>query len=211
MKRTRRSIFRTTTVLLLLFSSTTQAEIYIIKIGTNYHSLYNLCIGDTLRFVGDSANMNVYGSVQGYVYNNQTSNYDNFNIVSYTGIATSYDHILAAGDTSFFYNLGTFYPLTDGNLFFNCLSTNIEKIASKSTECFYLNPFSQQTILQTSRVLKEAELTVYDEHGRQVKQIKGIFGNTIVVKRDGLKNGIYYFLLTQDSEIVFENKLVIID
>jgi hypothetical protein len=207
----KRKFILITTLCLLLLASNAKAEMYTIKIGTNYNSLFNLCYGDTLKFVGDSVNPNVYGAVQGYVYNNQTSSYDNFYVVSDTNMATSYEHILVPGDTAYFYNLGTFHPLTDGHLFFNCLSTSIEKITFKTNQSFFPNPFSEQTVLQTNDILQQSTLTLYNVFGEQVKQQTNIFGKTIVLYRDNLTSGIYFFRLTQGSKIISENKLVIIN
>ena len=77
----------------------------------------------------------------------------------------------------------------------------------------YPNPFSSSTIIQTqaNTILKDACLTVYNSFGQQVKQLKNISGQTIILQRDDLSNGLYYINLTQDNKTITTEKLIIID
>lgn len=72
----------------------------------------------------------------------------------------------------------------------------------------YPNPFSSQTTLQTDKILKDATLTVYNSIGRQVKQIKNIFG-PITLERDNLPGGIYFIRLTQDNKTIATEQVII--
>lgn len=73
------------------------------------------------------------------------------------------------------------------------------------------NPFSVQTILQTTLQLKNATLRVVDFSGHIVKEIKNIYGHKIVITRDNLLSGLYLVRLVQDDEEITTEKLIIID
>ena len=75
----------------------------------------------------------------------------------------------------------------------------------------YPNPFSTQTTLQTSKVFKDATLTVYNSFGQQVKQLNNISGQAVTLHMDTLPSGLYFTRLTQDNKIIARNKLVITD
>ncbi|MBL7888202.1 MAG: CotH kinase family protein [Bacteroidia bacterium] len=75
----------------------------------------------------------------------------------------------------------------------------------------YPNPFTESTTLQTNKVLKNATLTVYNSYGQTVKQIKNIYGQTIILQRDNLSSGLYFIRLTQDHEVITANKFIITD
>lgn len=73
------------------------------------------------------------------------------------------------------------------------------------------NPFSSSTTLQTNKVFNNAILTIYDMYGRQIKEIKNITGQTIILNRDNLPSGLYFVRLTQDNKIIITDKLIIND
>jgi hypothetical protein len=73
------------------------------------------------------------------------------------------------------------------------------------------NPFTTQTILQTSNPYKNANLTFYNSFGQQVKQVKNISGQTITLYRDNLTRGIYFIRLTEDDKVIATDKLIISD
>jgi len=75
----------------------------------------------------------------------------------------------------------------------------------------YPNPFYLETTIQTSNLLHNATLTVYNSYGQKVKQIKNISGKTVNFHRDNLSSGMYIIWLTQDNKTISADKLVIID
>ena len=80
---------------------------------------------------------------------------------------------------------------------------------SKTVINAYPNPFSTQTTLKTDQTLKNATLTVYNSFGQQVKEIKNISGQTVVLNRDNLASGLYFIRLTEDNKTFYIGKLVI--
>jgi len=75
----------------------------------------------------------------------------------------------------------------------------------------YPNPFSNSTTLQSNNPLKNATFILYNSFGQTVKQIKNLSGQTIILYRDNLPSGIYFFHLIEGSEIIATDKLVIMD
>jgi len=73
----------------------------------------------------------------------------------------------------------------------------------------YPNPFSIKTTLWTSSQLKNATLTVINVFGQIVAQMENISGQTIVINRDHLANGLYFVLLTEDSKQIEMKKIII--
>jgi hypothetical protein len=72
-------------------------------------------------------------------------------------------------------------------------------------------PFSTETTLQSDKILRDATLIVYNTAGQQVKQIKNISGQTIIFQRGNLPEGLFFFQLIQDDEILTTGKLTITD
>ena len=71
------------------------------------------------------------------------------------------------------------------------------------------NPFSSYTNLITDIYLKDATLNIYNTNGQLVKQIEKISGQTILLKREGLPDGLYYFKLLQEKNNLITGKLII--
>jgi hypothetical protein len=76
---------------------------------------------------------------------------------------------------------------------------------------FFPNPFSNETTLKINSTLVNADLIVYDAFGRQVKQMKNINGQSVVINREGLGKGLYYIFIIQDHTTVANSKLIIMD
>ena len=73
------------------------------------------------------------------------------------------------------------------------------------------NPFSTQTTLHSSNLLKNATLTLYNCFGQEVKQLKNISGQTVTLFRDNLPSGIYFYKLSDSKEFFSTGKIIISD
>jgi hypothetical protein len=73
------------------------------------------------------------------------------------------------------------------------------------------NPFSVETVIQTSHPLINASLKVYDINGKLVRQINNITGQSITLFRDNLPGGLYFIKLLQENKMIAEEKVAIID
>lgn len=112
-----------------------------------------------------------------------------------------------------------FYSLEYDNILSKLYAIHWETISTKITELnisknpinIFPNPFSIQTTIETYKPLKNATLNLYNLQGQLVKQIKNISGQTIIISRDNLSNGLYKLQLTQDNQTIATDKLVIMD
>lgn len=75
----------------------------------------------------------------------------------------------------------------------------------------YPNPFFSETTLHSDSGLEDATLIVYNSFGQIVKQITNISGQAVVLSRDDLASGLYFFWLTDENKAVAAGKLVIYD
>lgn len=190
--------------LLALFESNLNASSHIIKIGTNYESFYNLCPGDTLKFTGDSLNMNVYGSIQGFVYNSITHTNDNFSIISYYNLETTYIHIVTAGDSSYYY--GTMQPsLQNGGLYINCTITSILHKNINKNLIVYPNPTnSVLNISDAQNLFENSTIEIVNFLGQNVLFIA--FQSQIDISK--LESGIYTLKIKDDTGNFFTAKIL---
>lgn len=73
------------------------------------------------------------------------------------------------------------------------------------------NPFKNQTMLKTDKVMRNAILTMKNKYGQIVKQMENIVGQTIILKRDGLSSGLYFIHLSENNKTIASEKLIIVD
>jgi hypothetical protein len=85
----------------------------------------------------------------------------------------------------------------------------VREIHSNTSISAYPNPFSASTTFQLPRALSFGTLTVFDCFGRMVAQRNNIDGQTIIFNRDNLKDGLYYYRIQQDLDLIKEGKLLI--
>ena len=89
--------------------------------------------------------------------------------------------------------------------------TGTEEVYLNEHVNVYPNPFSSEAIIETDNAFKNATLVVYNSIGQPVKQIKDITGQSVVLSRDNLPNGLYLLQLTQGHRNLKTIKIVISD
>lgn len=148
---------------------------------------------------------------------NPDSSFDADGIVT-TQIKSNLDHakavviqsdgkIVAAG-----YCMPTFGYSSFALARYNTEPTKVSTANKKGIEInIYPNPFAGMTTLYAGEPLYNATLTIHNCYGQVLRKIEHISGQAIVVKRDDLPSGMYILRLSQDSNIITTNKLVIID
>ncbi len=110
------------------------------------------------------------------------------------------------------YGLPNFIDSYDyANTIFKCQEVDVTEENLNEKISISPNPCASQTIIHTDKVFNDAILDVYNSLGQQVKQIKNIFGSTIILYRDNLLNGVYFIRLTQNNKVITTNKLIIMD
>lgn len=82
------------------------------------------------------------------------------------------------------------------------------------TDCteahIYPNPFKQMTTLEvTGKDYEQLELSVFDVAGRLVKTIASTEKKRIQLTKDEMRQGVYFYQLKGDNELINTGKLVI--
>ncbi len=110
--------------------------------------------------------------------------------------------------------LGT-YRVSITNLTLECDSLQFSTVLN-NTNIQYANfnsispnPFDVETTITVDKTLQGASLSIYNGKGQIVKQINGISGQTIRLKRDHLVNGVYFMALTQDNKLIATDKIIV--
>ena len=91
-----------------------------------------------------------------------------------------------------------------------------EKLANTSDEVqtgLYPNPFSIETILyiDPELPLNNASLLIFDNTGKVVRTNTNINSDGLIIKRDNLNSGIYFYQFINNGKILSSGKLMIID
>jgi len=73
----------------------------------------------------------------------------------------------------------------------------------------YPNPFSESTMIEFNDEPGKSTFSLYAMHGQLVQEIKNISTNFILVERNNLPEGIYFFQIRNNFEIIGEGKLII--
>lgn len=99
------------------------------------------------------------------------------------------------------------------NNYIQCYTNSISLKEEPLTQSIsiYPNPFSEFTNINTTSLLKNTCLTVYNVFGQQVQQIPNISGQTINFPRNNIASGIYFIKLTQEGKTILNDKLIITD
>jgi N-acetylneuraminic acid mutarotase len=84
---------------------------------------------------------------------------------------------------------------------------DLDKIAHVKV---FPNPFAERLTISVSQdhKINDATLIVFDVHGRKVKELKNISSNEIILDREGLRNGIYFFELLENNATLSTGKFI---
>lgn len=95
----------------------------------------------------------------------------------------------------------------------NCpLFTGVGDVNNNNSKyLIYPNPFTHAAFISLPSVLTNADLNIYNIQGLKVKSINNINGNIIKIDKDNLLKGIYFIKLTEESNTIIYEKLVLID
>lgn len=94
----------------------------------------------------------------------------------------------------------------------NTYSTATQEVLTNENMIkIYPNPFNSYTTIQLNKTVINAEATIFNLYGQQVKNIKNIFGQKIIFHRDNIPSGLYFIHITKDNKIISTSKLIITD
>ena len=127
-------------------------------------------------------------------------------------VCTSVDFPYITGDSWVTSNGSLDYITLELNVICNFSPTH--RLAQKNEigiAEFYPNPFSTSATLQIKEDLKieNAELDIFDLQGKRVREIENINSNTIMIKKDDLPNGMYFYRLSDGNDIVTSGRFII--
>lgn len=93
------------------------------------------------------------------------------------------------------------------NYCFAGISENI----SEFSLTIYPNPFNSFATIQFDKVSNSSQISIYNTFGQEVKTIKNISSDKLVIDRENLRGGIYTLRLTENDRIIKTEKLIITD
>lgn len=119
------------------------------------------------------------------------------------GIHKSFQLLCLRDKGTIIYNIGSCY------IDESTVQTGIDEMTQINSKVIvYPNPFSSSTIVLTKIELKNGDLIIFDIHGQEIKKIKNIHGQQILINRSGLISGIYFYQLKEENEIISTGKLI---
>jgi uncharacterized repeat protein (TIGR01451 family) len=71
------------------------------------------------------------------------------------------------------------------------------------------NPFSFYTSIHLSKPLQSASLRIYDMLGKEIKQMENLSGKEIIIRRDNMKAGMYFFRIEDKRGFIGKGKMVV--
>jgi hypothetical protein len=91
------------------------------------------------------------------------------------------------------------------------LFVGIDEKQTANTAVIFPSPFSTSAQIQLAHDVENANLFIYNSYGQVVNVISGIAGQSILLERDDLPAGMYFFRLCEEDKIITEEKFVIFD
>ena len=85
---------------------------------------------------------------------------------------------------------------------------SVSEISTHSLSSVFPNPFHASATLKMNSIAQNYELKIYNTFGEQVEQQK-IISKSTIIKREHLTDGIYFYQITNDKEILTSGKLVL--
>lgn len=90
------------------------------------------------------------------------------------------------------------------------ISTTLSTLENKKGKVeIYPIPFSKQCTIKLSNSLLNGTLKIFNILGEEVKKIENINSNKIVVRKNNLNSGVYYYSILEKSKIIHKGKLII--
>ena len=91
----------------------------------------------------------------------------------------------------------------------NC-ATGVAKITFDEKATIYPNPTSDQSTLHFDNTKKEiCTLTLYNQCGQIMRTINNITSDQVVIQKNDLTNGLYYFVLRTSDRVIVTGKLAV--
>ncbi|MBK6984611.1 MAG: T9SS type A sorting domain-containing protein [Bacteroidetes bacterium] len=90
------------------------------------------------------------------------------------------------------------------------LSTGINNYSNSNNIKVYPNPINDYATLNFSNLNKKIHaLIIYDIFGKVIRTINNITSEKVIIEKDTLVNGLYYYVLKSDNEVISNGTLMI--
>ena len=90
----------------------------------------------------------------------------------------------------------------------DCSTLGIDELKTKNSFSIYPNPTSDQSTLQFDNTKKEiCTLTLYNNCGQIMRTINNITSDQVVIQKNDLTTGLYYFVLRTSDRVIVTGKL----
>jgi uncharacterized delta-60 repeat protein len=184
------------------------------------------CMGNSLYFQVDGKILLAGKAVNG-------SSYSDFALVRYDSIGTLDNSFGIGGmvttpigsnySSAFSLSIQTDSKIVLGGYAYNGSKTNMalvrynadsisdisEITGNRRVIRIYPNPFNASATIQFNALIHNAEITIYNVFGQELKKISNISEHEIQISRNNLPSGMYFLQLTEGNKITAIDKLVI--
>ena len=79
----------------------------------------------------------------------------------------------------------------------------------KNNFVLFPNPFLTSSTLRFSTPVLNATLIVYDVLGKEIKRMTNLGGREIIIQRESMKTGMYFFRIEDKSGVMGNGKMVV--
>lgn len=86
--------------------------------------------------------------------------------------------------------------------------TGIDDIPNQVGYTLYPNPFFDKAVLDFSSVKEKVVFTLLNTNGQLLRRISNISNGQVIIDREDLANGLYYFMVQTDDRIIATGKLL---
>lgn len=180
----------------LFISNTTTSGWTAIDAGLTNNVIKSLCVVGTNLFVGTSNGIFL-------TMNNGTTWTD----VSVGLPANANIYSITSNDTDIY--IGADTTVWRRSLAEMGVTGISESISKKDILKIYPNPFNYFTTIQFSSLMKNAEFVIYNVYGQLIKTINNISGDKIILYKESISSGLYFYEVKQDNGNIATGKLVI--
>lgn len=88
-------------------------------------------------------------------------------------------------------------------------TTGITEGSTDKDVTIYPNPFDHSTTLHINNIGENVSLTLNDVLGKEVKRISNIRDQNVLITREGLPNGIYFYQVKDNANVIATGKIIL--
>jgi hypothetical protein len=145
---------------------------------------------------------------EGYYITNNTTSYTAFSVPLTYLLNVNPDTVLIyAGNTSNLPHPGSIFTIDDLAFAGNVPIGINEAQANTVAAMLFPNPFTTEAELKVATDLDNADFVIYDLAGNKVREISGLNGSSVMINREGLSNGMYFYQLINKNAVIVTGKL----